>query len=261
MLIEICCGEDSANGRVQNGTTNLLVIRVTARHDFTLRSTADKIMSCVRNSRCHLWNSLPCTAGCWFNSPQGPNYKKGPDAQHKINTHWRVHRSMWREWKRVARHARERGASLTLEWAWKSSLHWQAHVVKFVREYGMTKHKVSGCAFGLTSIVTKTFGKPLCKAWGVWTNNESFNIALETSYVQCPGCWPKTAVEGRDIAHSGSYPDPLAKFKSMAKAFSERERCPCCAYPSPTTVGKEKWQIEVTDSRKLVNFWDIELWF
>ena len=271
MLIEICCGEDSAIGRIRNGITNLLVIRVTQRHDFTLRSTADTIMSCVRNSRCHLWNSSPCTAGCQFNLPNGPNWNKGPDTQRVIDTHWKVHKHMWREWKRVAAHAQKRGASLTFEWAWTSSLHRMEHVQKFVTKNHMTKHKVSGCAFGLTSIATRTRGRPLCKAWGVWTNNESLNIALETRFVRCSGCKPKTAVEGLDTAHSGSYPDPLAKFlnkiitmpvdavRSLAAALEERARSPGCTTSSPASAGKEKWQLCDPDiDHSPINFWDID---
>ena len=76
VVIVICCGEDSALGRVVNMVNNLLAVRVTARHDFTQRATVDIVIDCVRGSNCHLWYSSPCTAGCAYNRPGGAQSAK-----------------------------------------------------------------------------------------------------------------------------------------------------------------------------------------
>ena len=101
---------------------------------------------------------------------------------------------------------------MSIEWAWSNEYHGIAKTKKFVNEYGMTKFKVSGCQFGLASIVNKTLGLPLCKAWGIWSNNPSLSFALDGPHVRCQGGHPSTKVEGESTAHSGVYPDDFAKY-------------------------------------------------
>ena len=76
----------------------------------------------------------------------------------------------------------------------------------------MQKYMVAGCRFGLTSIIKKSFGHPLCKAWAVWSNNPSLSMALDGPHVHCQGGHDYLAVSGQNTAHSGNYPDAFAKF-------------------------------------------------
>ena len=94
VLIEICCGENSALGRLHNMVGDVLHIRVTQRHDFTHGRTVNMIAACVRGPRCNLWYLSPCTAGCGYNAKDGPNWKKDPETQLKINRNWAVHTTM-----------------------------------------------------------------------------------------------------------------------------------------------------------------------
>ena len=190
----------------------MLVVRVTQRHDFTKRRTVDDVISCVRSPRCHLWFSSPCTAGCSYNAPGGPNWRKGPSTQVKILAHWKIHTLLWNGWKRLAKHAVAVGASLSIEWANDSRLHRLVHVRKFVAAHGMIRRKVSGCVMGLKSVIKATLGQPLCKAWGIWTNNASLALALDGPHVLCQGGHVSIPVEGKNTAHTGVYPDNLAKF-------------------------------------------------
>ena len=200
-------------GRPHNMSANVLHIRVTQRHDFTKDSTLEAIKSCVRSSNTHLWNSSPCTAGCWYNSVDGPNWKNGTDLTRlKIMGHWTVHKLMWRRWVKLAEHANSLNASITIEWADKSRLHTMTLVKKFAKKYGMLRHKAPGCVFGLTSVASKTQGLPLCKAWGIWTNNSSLSYALSCPLVRCQGGHSSIAVCGVDTEHSGTYPDGFARF-------------------------------------------------
>ena len=83
-------------------------------------------------------------------------------------------------------------------------------------KYKMEISKVSGCVFGLKSIVSSSKDLALCKAWGVWTNNASLSRALDSRHVRCPGGCASVAVSGRNTAHSGAYPDELALFIKRA---------------------------------------------
>ena len=170
---------------------------------------------------CHLWYSSPCAAGCGYNRPGGPNWKRGPATQRKILGRWKVHKQMWNGWVRLAAHAHERSATLTVEWAHDSSLHRQTAVARFMAKYRMVRRKVAGCAFGLKSICGPTRGMPLCKCWGIWTNNYPLSIALDGPHVQCPGGHVKVPVAGQNTAHSGAYPDDLALFVHTALTSSE----------------------------------------
>ena len=119
---------------------------------------------------------------------------------------------MWTRWKKLAEHAHGLGATLTIEWADKSRLHTMTLVQKFAQKYGMSRHKASGCVFGLTSVAPKTKGQPLCKAWGIWANHSSLAHALSVPLVQCQGGHSSIAVCGVDTKHSGTYPDKFARF-------------------------------------------------
>ena len=170
-------------------------------------------MGCVRSPRCHLWYSSPCTCGCWFNSTKGPNWTNGsPETKARILRHRKLHDQMWIGWKRLSDHAMNLKATLSIEWAYNSSLHGKEKVKMLVQKHGMTLHKVSGCRFGLVSVTAKTRGLPLCKAWGVWTNHPVLSRALNGSRVRCQGGHPSTPVSGQDTAHSGIYPDAFARF-------------------------------------------------
>ena len=70
--------------------------------------------------------------------------------------------------------------------------------------------------FGLKSNIESTRGRPLCKAWGIWTNSPSLALALDGPHVICPGGCPSTPVSGRSTAHSGDYPDNFAIFVNTA---------------------------------------------
>lgn len=125
---------------------------------------------------------------------------------------------MWAGWKRLAAHAHQMGATLSIEWAWRNQLHRLSETKKFVSKYGMRKHMVAGCKFGLASIVKRTFGHPVCKAWAVWSNNPKLSMALDGPHVRCQGGHGYLAVSGQNTAHSGNYPDAFAKFVHLALA-------------------------------------------
>ena len=87
----------------------------------------------------------------------------------------------------------------------------------------MDGRKVAGCVFGLKSVIEGTRGKALCKAWKVWTNNPSLALALDGPHVRCPGGCDSVAVNGRNTAHTGSYPDQLVVFVNRALSSTESE--------------------------------------
>ena len=101
---------------------------------------------------------------------------------------------------------------MSIEWAWGNLLHRRPETQEFVQKYGLKNFKVSGCIFGLKSIAEKTLGQPLCKAWGIWTNNPLLLFALDGSHVRCQGGHSRVCVEGKDTKHSGIYPDAFAKY-------------------------------------------------
>ena len=119
---------------------------------------------------------------------------------------------MWNGWKRLVTHAARYRATISIEWAWGNKLHDIKKTKKLIGQYGLKSFKVSGCRFGLASIVSKTRGQPLCKAWRIWTNNPSLSAGLDGRHVICQGGHPSTPVSGADTAHSGTYPDGFAKF-------------------------------------------------
>ena len=119
-------------------------------------------------------------------------------------------------WKRLAKHAVNMGASLTIELARDSRLHRLKYVQNFTARHRMVLRTVSGCVFGLKSIAKSTLGRPLCKAWGIWTNHEGLALALDGPHVHCPGGHARVRVEGQNTAHSGAYPDNLALFVNKA---------------------------------------------
>ena len=130
---------------------------------------------------------------------------------------------MWNGWKRLAAHASKHQAALTIEWAWDCSLHRLKYVRKFVDDHGMVGRKVAGCVFGLSSIIEATRGRPLCKAWGIWTNSKPLAVALDGPHVRCSGCVDSVAVGGRDTAHTGSYTDAFASFVNRVVTKTELE--------------------------------------
>ena len=65
---------------------------------------------------------------------------------------------------------------------------------------------------GLKAIIKATLGQPLCKAWGIWTNNASLALALDGPHVRCQGGHVSIPVVGKNTAHTGICPDNLAKF-------------------------------------------------
>ena len=121
---------------------------------------------------------------------------------------------MWRGVKRLAARAHEIGGTMTIEWAYKCGYHRRRETMKLVSKYKMTKCKVHGCAYGLASINPKTFGCLLCKAWGFITNDNDLRNALTNGRSDCvKQKWlEQVPVQGRDTAHSGSYPDELAEY-------------------------------------------------
>ena len=164
IFIEICCGADSALGRIENMADGVLHIRVTQKHAYAQTKTVNMIIECVRGPNCHLWYSSPCTAGCWFNALGGPNWNRGEKAREKIREHWKLHDLMWVGWERLAEHAARCRASMSIEWAMDNRIHRKPETKAFAQTYGMEKYRVSGCQFGLVSIVNKSMGRPLCKA-------------------------------------------------------------------------------------------------
>ena len=92
IVIEICCGSDSALGRKSNMLDFTLVIRVTKKHDFRSKAVVDKVLKCIRSRNLHVWYSSPCTGGCSFNV--GINWTKSQDNEHTrelILSHWKDH--------------------------------------------------------------------------------------------------------------------------------------------------------------------------
>ena len=95
-------------------------------------------------------------------------------------------------------------------------MHRLKYVQNFTAQHRMVQRAVSGCVFGLRSIARATFGQPLCKAWGIWTNHEGLALALDGPHVHCPGGHARVRVEGQNTRHSGAYPDGLALFVNKA---------------------------------------------
>ena len=134
----------------------------------------------------------------------------------------------------MARHANSVGATLSLEWAFDSSLQRQPRVHQLAAKFRMERRKVAGCSMGLTSVVGKTQGELLCKAWGIWTNHPSLSLALKGPHVRCSGGHPSVPVGGADTEHSGSYPDALARLVHLAITTT--------ADDVPALVESQRWR-------------------
>ena len=134
----------------------------------------------------------------------------------------------------MARHANSVGATLSLEWAFDSSLQRQPRVHQLAAKFRMERRKVAGCSMGLTSVVGKTQGELLCKAWGIWTNHPSLLLALQGPHVRCSGGHRSIAVEGADTVHSGTYPDALARLVHLAISTT--------ADDVPALLASQRWR-------------------
>ena len=125
---------------------------------------------------------------------------------------------MWVGLKRVAARASERSFTLSIEWSHRCAFHRLKKTRALVDRYDMVYRKVCGCAFGLSSIINKTYGQPLCKAWGWWTNHPKLAELFQTLATECNKRHKYMVVEGKDTKHSGRYTDELCSFVHEAFA-------------------------------------------
>ena len=66
-MIEVCCGESSAFGKIANHDPNCLVVRITLRYDIveasTLRTIMHLIKHCGFHSHIFVWFAFRCVGG------------------------------------------------------------------------------------------------------------------------------------------------------------------------------------------------------
>ena len=177
------------------------------------KCVVDQVLDCIRSSNCQIWYSSPCTGGCSFNN--GINWAKGSEyTRNLILWHWKNHDRMWCGFKRVAAKAASVRATVSLEWSHRCSYHRLAKTRQLIDLYKLEYRKVPGCSVGLVSGEPQTIGKPLCKAWGVWSNNQE--VLCQLSKLKCSKDHQVVAVQGRDTLASGSYTNQFAKILHAA---------------------------------------------
>ena len=99
IIIEYCCGRDSAIGQY---TDDALVVRFTEEDDLTKKETVSrliKIAEANRGAYVLLWASIPCTGGSPF---QSINIARGMDPQ-RLEDHWKLFRKVWTNFEKVAK--------------------------------------------------------------------------------------------------------------------------------------------------------------
>ena len=155
------------------------MVRLTEKDDVTtlegLRK-AIKAVSIMPNTL--LWASIPCTGGSksWsinVNLPGGPE---------KLAEHRKKFGEIWASFKIVARQCHDRGGKIAIEWPSECS-YWKENCVqKLVKELGLKRFRVNGCAMGLVGGPRKL---PVSKPWDICTNEPTLQEVMG-SY-RCPG--------------------------------------------------------------------------
>ncbi len=148
VFVHACCEPNSLLSRRRAENERCMLYDVTYDENLNDERTLEKIMHLVQGSADAIWFSPPCTGG---SSWQRLNKDLGPDTVHKIESHQRLFRQLWRSFVKVAEHAISKGAQVYMElprycvyWTWRG-------VRSFLTRHGFHYAEFDGCMYSLTA--------------------------------------------------------------------------------------------------------------
>jgi hypothetical protein len=219
-VIELCTRPDSMLGSVRYSSRGANIFRVTEENDFSTPEGFEEVAAFARaNKGCHLWASLPCTAG----SPWWKINRARGVGLNLLKVHQHIYRVLMSNLLKLAAIVKEGGGHIHFEWPKCCALWRDAKAILLVRKYNMKIAETDGCAHGVVAQRKGEAGVPIKKTWAIATTSDAVYEAFHD--IRCPGDLdhPRHArCEKGDTVKTGNYTSHFCDVAHNAMSMETR---------------------------------------
>ena len=225
-LIEFCCSEDSAIGKVAEKFDGVEVHRLSSERgnlndDEYFEKVLEDVKLIAKDHTVHLWGSVPCTP--WSTWQRICVAKNGEKYRVKLEKRKTASRKLIRRFKTLADMVIANGGNVGFEWPRYCDGWNDPEIKNILKDLNLNAIDLDGCQVGVASIDGATAGLPILKPWRMMVSEMFDDGPLEN--LKCSNEHTHARCEGRDTVDTGFYTIDLAEriVKGLTQKWVENQ--------------------------------------